>query len=511
MLTFLEKNKKKSALAALLLLFRRRKALTLLLFLLLFASFVFVSPSHLLLNFPGGAQAAAGVAWLAGKIGINTSEWGLVGDARDYGDLLAAFRAAKDGGGNAGRGAFLRSGEGTGAAGLGAGSLDFVKGNAKDLRTSDAGGGALPKSSTIAGILNADDADKMSVGVALSAEDLTGEREGLVKSAFAGGFANGAGGAFSNGGFANGAGVGGGSGGSGTAGGTGSVGGVFVSARFFSGTGGSAARVKPSDELKAALPVTQTPPSVAAADGVRGHISTARSAGVKTNISKGLGSMRAVGGQSAFVQLAIGNGRSTVSVAPNCKADNGCPAEFAAMTIGSIYDTNVISGVNTGLLSSSGASTPDVNLDIDAMEDILEKSIREAEQLKECSEKSAQCEAGKKGDYKRMGELQTEITDMYGQVPGACGDNCNCSPCDNLRNKMTRVCDGELKEVIDRINLPCDKPSFCAALDEKLGSATPPTSSKEMKTMCNPQEIKCHESGNEFKKAGCALLDLVDS
>ena len=102
MSTFLEKNKKKSALAALLLFIRTRKTVTALLLLVALASFLFVSPSNLILSFPGGARVAAGVAWIAGKVGVDTSKWGLAGGKRDYGDLLAAFRAAKDGGGKAG-------------------------------------------------------------------------------------------------------------------------------------------------------------------------------------------------------------------------------------------------------------------------------------------------------------------------------------------------------------------------------------------------------------------------
>ncbi|MEQ1902523.1 MAG: hypothetical protein ABL866_17540, partial [Devosia sp.] len=73
MSTFLEKNKKKSALAALLLFLRTRKTVVALLLLVAIASFLFVSPSNLLLSIPGGDRAAAGMAWLAGKVGVDTS------------------------------------------------------------------------------------------------------------------------------------------------------------------------------------------------------------------------------------------------------------------------------------------------------------------------------------------------------------------------------------------------------------------------------------------------------
>src|SRR3989338_1186657 len=133
MSTFLEKNKKKSALAALLLFIRTRKTVTALLLLVALASFLFVSPSNLILSFPGGARVAAGVAWIAGKVGVDTSKWGLAGGKRDYGDLLAAFRSAKEGGGKAGWAAFMRGADAEAArrAGGGTGSLGFVKGDSK--------------------------------------------------------------------------------------------------------------------------------------------------------------------------------------------------------------------------------------------------------------------------------------------------------------------------------------------------------------------------------------------
>ena len=214
MATFLEKNKKKSALVALLLFIRTRKTVIALLLLVALASFLFVSPSNLLLHFPGGDRAAAGLAWIAGKIGVDTSKWGLAGGKRDYGDLLAAFRSAKDGGGKAGWSAFMGGGNGAGSGGIGGstGSLGFVKGNAKDLEASGGSGANLPKPGAVEGVLNPDDAKNRGEGegVALNEGDVSGEREGLVKSAFASGFGSGAAGAgaggegsLSGGAFAN--------------------------------------------------------------------------------------------------------------------------------------------------------------------------------------------------------------------------------------------------------------------------------------------------------------------
>src|SRR4051812_31165272 len=133
--TFLEKNKKKSLLALLLLFLRQRKLLVLLFVLLLGASMLFM-PSSWVTSFPGGARFAAGVAWIAGELGVDVSRWGIGSEGRrSYADLLEAFRHAKAGEGNgrgAGWGAFFGRGAGSGGAGTES-SLDLVKGSRSDL------------------------------------------------------------------------------------------------------------------------------------------------------------------------------------------------------------------------------------------------------------------------------------------------------------------------------------------------------------------------------------------
>src|SRR3569832_1231449 len=80
--TFLQRNKKKSALALLLLFLRERKILVLLLLLVFLASTVFISPSSWITGLPDGTRFAAGVAWLAGKMGVDVSRWGLGGPGK---------------------------------------------------------------------------------------------------------------------------------------------------------------------------------------------------------------------------------------------------------------------------------------------------------------------------------------------------------------------------------------------------------------------------------------------
>ena len=462
-MSFLEKNKKKSFLALLLLFIRGRKTVTALLFVMVLASFFFVTPSSYIIHFPGGTRVAAAVAWVAGKLGVDTSQWGVEGGKRDFSDLLAAFRAAKEGGGKAGWAAFMRANAKSGAPAAGAGSLGVVKGSRRDRET--AGGGKSSKPGTLAGVIDPDEAKRRGENetVALAGEDLTGERAGLVRTAFAGGFLNGAapgaelsGGAYAAAGFF-------GTGGGGTGGG-----GAF---------GGSV-----GDQVKAGLSGLSTPSTakgVAVAGGTKGKLSDSKAAAINARTSKGLAGTKPILGDKAYAQLAIGRGLDVTATAPYCTATNGCPGEFATTTSGAIYDGNAIAG--SEILSApqlDGEGTPNMP---DA--GVADGLINEAEKMTECAEKVNQCESAKIPANKRLGELQTSLTSLYGQLGGACGDPCNCDPCNNIQNQIRNVCDSQLPSVLAQIDKPCDLPSFCSS----LGVSAPGYSiSGPMKAMCTP-------------------------
>ena len=110
----------------------------------------------------------------------------------------------------------------------------------------------------------------------------------------------------------------------------------------------------------------------------------------------------------------------------------------------------------------------------------------------ECSQKAQQCEKDKQPYYKRMGELQTQLTNWFMQMPGACGNPCNCGPCNSLQGQISGTCSGELTSVVNRIQQPCDLPSYCA----DMGISAPGGSgSSSMVNMCKMQFGSCGEGG----------------
>lgn len=437
MSTFLEKNKKKSALAALLLFIRTRKTVTALLLLVALASFLFVSPSNLLLSFPGGARVAAGVAWIAGKVGVDTSKWGLAGGKRDYDDLLAAFRAAKDGGGKAGWAAFMRGGEAADAARLAAGgngSLGWVKGSAKDLEASGGSGANLPKPGAVGGVLNPDDAKNTADGdaVALSDEDVGGQGEGLVKSAFAGGFGSG---------FGSGFGGGGPGAGGGAASGGFLSGGAFAGSGFFGG-GKGAASSKLGDLVKGGLEGIKAQPGkgVQITGAAKGKLSSGRPSTINARASKGLVGTHTISGQRAFVQLAAGRGRAAISVAPNCTPGTGCPGEFASAQTGAVYDGNSISGGGTDILTApeiDGIDTPNLP-DTGMADDYIAQAEKMDADAKTCREKDDLYGPQEREYDKRQEELSRRF-DSMGCGQGGCSKK-KAKRCKALGEDMKQLC-----------------------------------------------------------------------
>ncbi len=355
---FLSRNKKKSLLAALLLFLRERKVLTLLVFLVFIASSVFLSPSYWITGLPGGTRLAAGVAWIAGKMGVDVSQWGLGGGRHSFHDLTAAFASAKanSGKGAIGWGAFFGLGRSPVAAEGGQDSLGFVKGSKSDLESRRAsskaasGAGAGAADSGVAGAVSPEEAkaDKNANVVALGPNDVGGEREGWVRNAFAGGFV---------GGLLGGA-VAGAAGGGEAA----LSGGPFASKGFFAGKGGAAA--DPNGLAKNGLS-TLTPiavPKSRIQGAANGKLSSYRSNALQTRAMQGAAAASSIGDNRAFTQLAEGRGRAALATTPNCTPP-GCPGEFATTNTGAVYDGNRVGGAGTGLIIAptvDGVQTPNI-------------------------------------------------------------------------------------------------------------------------------------------------------
>lgn len=424
MSTFLDRNKKKSALAALLLFLRERKVLVLLLFLVLAASTVFVSPSSWITRLPGGARFAASVAWVAGRLGVDVSKWGLAPAGKNsYADLVAAFRAAKmgaNGSGAVGWGAFFgRSGSASGSV---PNSLDMVKGSRADLLGSEKGADGLASSKSVKGILNPEDAraDKDGEGVALSDGDLGGEREGFVKSAFAGGFANGLfGGAASGDGALS--------------------GGAFAGRGFFNGKAG-ASTLRSADLARSGMegitPAAATRSKIQGA--ARGSLSAIRSHAVLARGMRGAAAA-GMGGNRAFYQLAEGRGRAAIATAPNCTSP-GCPGEFATTNTGAIYDGNSVGPANTAILTApevdgiSSPNIPDTGL-AQGYEDQANKMDADA---KKCQELDAQYGPQENALNAQM----TEISDQFKSADcggGGCSKS-KANHCKALGNQLKAKC-----------------------------------------------------------------------
>ncbi|MBI3566166.1 MAG: hypothetical protein HY079_13285 [Elusimicrobia bacterium] len=382
--TFLERNKKKSALAALLLFLRQRKAVVVLLLLVLIASTVFLSPSSWMTGLPGGTRLAASVAWVAGKMGVDVSQWGLAGDKHSFNDLMAAFASAKanSGKGPIGWGAFFgrpsNAGSGAGGAGSAQDSLGFVKGSKSDLESA----GASAKGGGISGAFTPEDSKNDPDGntVALDSKDVGGEREGWVKSAFAGGFMNGLLG-------------GGGAGADGAGGGAGALsGGAYAGKGFFGGRGGAVSGG--GDLVKKGLegvdPVQVPKNKIAGANNGKATKMTwhrveskamASATGKKNDLSN-------------FGKLAEGSLRARAS-SPYAQqsgdkycAPPGCPGEFAVTNTGSIYDGSKVEDLTKGFVSAppvDGMQSPAIP-DTAMAQDYLGDAARMQDDAKKCQD-----------------------------------------------------------------------------------------------------------------------------
>lgn len=341
---FLERNKKKSLLALLLLLLRRRKVLVLLLLAMLLSTAAFVSPFSWL-----GGVLSRGASWL-GAGGTSRS--------RSLGELASAFRSARMAGAGGGGWGFL-AGRGAGAGGAAGGggpdSVGMVKGGKDALGTgADGNAGGLGRS--IKGVLTPEEAGKDGQGdaVAIRDGDLAGEREGFVRSAFAGGFLNGL---FGNSGGLNGAG-----GGAGVAGGMLS-GGAFAGRDFLQGKGRAVTPDIKDRVGRDLVGVASVPkPTGKRVGSGRGVLSAARAAAIDAKATHGLAGATPLGNQTAYAQLAEGRGRAEISMPPNCNAP-GCPGEFASVNTGAIYDGNGAAGANGLALTAphvDGFQTPNI-------------------------------------------------------------------------------------------------------------------------------------------------------
>lgn len=458
---FLERNKKKGLLAALILFLRRGKTVPLLLLIVMLASALVATPSYFLIDLPGGSRLAAAVAWAAQKAGVDTSGWGL-GGKRSFSELTSAFRAAKTAGSarSIGWGTFFGRPPELGVPN----SLEMVKGSRKDLEGMAGGpaGGASVK-----GVLTPEDAKAMrgADGVAISAGDLGGEREGFLGGVMKGLFGGGGGGAEV-------------------------LGGAFAGKGFFSGRAGAGGRA--DDRERAALDSVGkvNVPRSSIAGGTAGRLSSMRAREINARALAGGKAAKSLGSNLSLTQLAEGKGRATLAV-DEC-VPPACPHEFAAAQTGAIYDGNALD--NVGVLSSGTDTPPSVPVDETG-------GAGDASQLAECSATVQQCMKDKAAPMERLGELQTQLNDLFTQMGGACSDPCSCGGCNDLKGQIHAICDGELQTVLAEIDEPCNLPSYCAT----LGITDPSTSAADSSVDLCKMDMQDCGCDNIMCDLGCFL------
>jgi hypothetical protein len=461
--TFLDRNKKKSLLAALLLFMRQRKLLVLLVLLVLLASTVFLGPSTW--GLPGGQRFVAGIAWIAGKMGYDTSKWGLrTVDRRSYGDLLAVFRAAKN---EAGGGLTWGALFGRGAPGASPNSLDFVKGSKADLARGTAAAGAGAQS--VAGIV--DPADPKSRGgdaVAISEADLGGEREGFVREAFAGGFLNGLLGGNGDGALS---------------------GGAFASKGFFGGVAGAASSPNGLAAAGLAAVPSASSPSSTRGGAATGSLSAMTSRSIAVKATKALANASSLGGKLAYTQLAEGVSRDQLGTT-YCQPPN-CPAEYATTNSGAIYDGNTI---GQGMLTSSdpGAVTSGlINATVDVPPDDAGGAAGDAQNMATCAGLVQQCATSKTAPMNQEGVDETQLQTWYQQMGTACGNPCNCGPCNALNAQINGLCSGDLATQIALANAPCAPlPDYCGSLGFTAPASTMQGTGQDL-CQKNPGKCSC--------------------
>ncbi|MDX6771094.1 MAG: hypothetical protein SF051_16300 [Elusimicrobiota bacterium] len=423
---FFDRNKKKSLLGLILLWIKENRTLSALLLLVALSSFLFVAPAATLMNLPGGTKLVAGIAWVASRMGVDTSKWGFFvkGGARSYDDFIAALRQAKESGSRpVGWGPFF----GKPAEGAGPSSLDMVKGRRQDLEGGGYPHGKLPEGKDVAGILTPEDSKDAESGVTIDDALLAQQRGGLVRDANAGGFAPGARDLL---GFA------------GRADALNSAG-MSVGAGAYAGKGmfgdGTGAGTRPGDNIRGALATTDpgSVPRGRIQGGTQGRLSQSRAAAMSARVQRGI-SARSVNSHRAFAQLADGRGRAAIATTPNC-VPPGCPGEFATANTGAVYDGNRITGANTDILNApeidgTSPSIPDSS--------VADGYMRDAAQMEADAKKCRDLdEQYRDSENNAMAQMQAE-SDRFEQM--GCGSG-GCSKskakrCKAQGNRIKQAC-----------------------------------------------------------------------
>ncbi|MFH1724298.1 MAG: hypothetical protein ABII00_06715 [Elusimicrobiota bacterium] len=378
---FLQRNKKKGAMSLVLLFFKRGKGIGPILLVVGLLSLVFVAPRGFLMNIPWASRVAS-------KLGLERFLGG--GKGARFDKLSQALRDERERRRLQGEAGWFGRG---GADSLGGGStVDYVKGG-KSIERGDSrryyDGVSKDAGESIDGVLRPEDSKKLEEGLPLT----DGEMEsGLMKSAFAGMFADGKGAGDP----------------------------AFADRMGLRGGGGSVsgARAAGADEgmVRSALDGSGVPlVGRARPKGVAGgKLGWKKFRKINARMSRALATPKSAGRGTVMYQLAEGRAYSIAAAPPpgNCDPGN-CPAEYASIASGAVFDGG---SPNDDILSSSEFGDPGVQVPGQGEVNTL---IEEAEQMEEDAKKCEQAEEEYGPQERRK---MAEIQDLANQLNGmGCG------------------------------------------------------------------------------------------
>lgn len=388
MSSFLERNKKKGLLALLLLLLRGRKSHLALLLLLLLMMMTFVLPRNALSLFMAGVAKLPGGAAIVRRFNGPTS---------DFSTLMAAFRAAKSQR-HSGWGVFFDADAAKRGRSASGSSIDMVKGGKAEMESAAALAN-VKGGQTIGGVLTPEDSERREEAVALSPEDLGGERAQLAAADA---------GVLQRGLLKLGAGLG--------AFGFGQGAGAYAGKSLLSGGAGTAANNGPDAAMRAGT----TAPSAAGSgsqrlpgvDGKLAKILWRASQTLHRSARTRVGG-NCTGSRCAMHQLLAGRTQMMLARDPLCTPGTGCAPEFASTNSGQLFDGNQIGANAPGIISAQdpavapqvdGVTTPNVQAPGDGdVQNYIDEANEIEEDMRKCEEWRA---AHREEDQRNLNDLQ---------------------------------------------------------------------------------------------------------
>ncbi|MDD5628395.1 MAG: hypothetical protein PHU21_04990 [Elusimicrobia bacterium] len=234
---------------------------------------------------------------------------GRSGAAGSWSRLLASFSAVKRD-----RGLSLSAILGRGPAAAAPSSVEFVRGDPAEMGLVESAGRGVK---TVRGILTPEDAARSGRSVALSEEDLEGARAAsadLVQPS------------------------------------------AYARRGFFAGSQGAVGTA--GEELRGALDGSDVPGAGAGlVRGVSpGRLPKAKGTQLSVEVRASMDRNLLASGAKSVKDLVQARDRAAIARAPDCTAANGCSTEFAASSLGAVYDGSPVQSV-----SPKGMSTPRVD------------------------------------------------------------------------------------------------------------------------------------------------------